>query len=219
MSRYFFENKVKNLLQNGFNILITGPKGSGKTYLLTKITKNYLTNPSLNSIELQQITRKKGTKTQQLTHLKNMTRTIIAIDDLQNLTENREKNVNNLTTHHTILGASKTRIELNNFINLEIPPMKEKELMNIIKDVKIGEREKSLLIKHAKNNPGRLIHLTNNYIITGRIKKRGQPPNINQVINIIMSVRYTFLMLRMFEIYALVSMLGYAMRAKKYQKK
>lgn len=216
---------LNKLLVNKVNFIITGPKGSGKSFHLKSLPGKYFISPNLGIEDLRGITGVRGGLNTQLNCLLNSKRMILLLDDFHLVQPRKKELILKLSKHHTVVCAGLfVPSGFQHWHSVKMEPLSGKECFGLLKKYGFGPDKKNELVGKSKGNPGKLLEMADMVDKVGYYK----PParefgfSSSQLTNWLLSVRYFFMFTRQWQVYSLVSMLAYALlgwnRRKRYMK-
>lgn len=219
MCRGEFLDKVKNLVEHGVSVNIYGERGIGKTTILKMLPGYYFPSPRLTKNQLQRMFNSNGTINEMLQKLLEQERTIIKIDDCDNLTKNQARLVNCLSKKHSLILASEQPLTIENVVNLEVPRLSIKECERMLGDHPLASK----IIKKSDHNPSKILFMKQHYLATRKLPendKRFNGVDLNVLTTSLFSIRYLFMFTQQWNLYGLFSMIAYALATiKRYKRK
>ncbi len=209
-SRLLLLERIRNLIESGRNVLIVGEKGSGKSFLIRRLSKEVISFPSLKRI-LSKISR--GKTISEL--VDNLNSGIVFIDDIDYLNRKGFRVIEEISKKVIIVATSRKELRKDIFKIVRIERLSEFEAYSIARRYLIDDNEEiwEEIAMKSEGNIGRLIHLCNFPKDRGFIRRRELiPPKYLPIIAFLFLVlKYHYYFHSIYQVGYLFGMFGWLM--------
>ncbi|PIO00389.1 hypothetical protein COT72_01640 [archaeon CG10_big_fil_rev_8_21_14_0_10_43_11] len=218
--------KLNELATLGVHTILIGEYGSGKSHVLQRVKGAYCPTPNLGVHELSVASGIRGSLSAQLDCLLKKDAMVFVIDNFHELTPSKKELITTLAHTHTIIAAARFVPEgFKHWHTMRLIPLNVRECADLLKDYVLDASVKQTLVRKAKGNPGKLVHMARMHESLG-YHRHGRKTRVlfdlSQVTNYALSLRYVFMFSHQWELYALVSFFAYALigfrRRSRYRK-
>ena len=149
-SRLFVVEKIKSLLKEGKNVLIVGEKGSGKSFLIRKLSNEVIPFPTLKRI-LKKVSE--GKTIGEL--VENLEGGVIFIDDIDYLSKRNFRILEEVSKKVQIVATSRRELRKDIFKIVKLKPLSNFESFSMAKRY-LKNKDKNTWIKIANKSMGNI---------------------------------------------------------------